>query len=105
MKLRETWNESFSEAAEIQERARIFLEQKDILDNADNLLQHYKEDGRAASITDLLLGLILMRYKTNLFLLTKNTTDFPTNIFTLATYVNLVYRKGIHTYGVYQYRQ
>jgi len=77
---------------------------KDILDNADKLLQLYKEDGKSLSITDLLLGATLMHYKTNLFLLTKNTTDFPTNIFTLVTYVNLLYRKGIHTYGVYQYK-
>lgn len=76
--------------------------QKDILDNADKLLQLYKEDGKAISITDLLLGATLMHYKTNLSLITKNTTDFPTNIFTLVTYINLLHRKGIHTYGVYQ---
>jgi predicted nucleic acid-binding protein len=77
--------------------------QKDILDNADKLLQLYKEDGKSLSITDLLLGATLMHYKTNLFLLTKNTTDFPSNIFTLSTHINLLYRKGLHVYGVYQY--
>lgn len=97
--------QKYKEKEELLERiVDVYLPiQKDILDNVDKLLQLYKEDGKAISITDLLLGATLMDYKTSLFLLTKNTTDFPTNIFTLATYVNLLYRKGLQTYGVYQY--
>ena len=76
---------------------------KNIFDNAYKLLQLYKEDGKPLSITDLLLGAALINYQTNLFLLTKNTTDFPSNIFTLSTHINLLYRKGLHVYGVYQY--
>lgn len=66
-----------------------------------NLIQAYKEDGKSLSVTDLFLGATLMQYKRNLFLLTKNTTDFPTNIFNLASYMNISYTKGLHSYGVY----
>lgn len=65
------------------------------------LVQKYREEGKNISVTDLLLGAILMQYKNSLFLLTKNTTDFPTDIFNLASYVNVSYRKGLHVYGIY----
>lgn len=76
---------------------------KEIFDNVRNLLALYKEDGKSASITDLLLGGMLVQYPDNLFLLTKNTTDFPTNIFNLVTYLNLLHRKSIQSYGVYNF--
>ncbi|MDO8658727.1 MAG: type II toxin-antitoxin system VapC family toxin [Candidatus Levybacteria bacterium] len=73
----------------------------DTLLNLYQLVRLYKEDGKSLSITDLLLGATLMQYKKGLFLLTKNTTDFPTNIFNLKSYINISYTKGLHTYGVY----
>lgn len=69
--------------------------------NVYKLIQMYKADGKSLSVTDLLLGATLMQYKKNLFLLTKNTTDFPTNIFNLVSYMNISYIKGLHSYGVY----
>lgn len=69
--------------------------------NLYKLIQMYKEDGKSLSVTDLFLGATLMQYKGSLFLLTKNTTDFPTNIFNLESYINISYTKGLHTYGVY----
>lgn len=71
--------------------------------NLYKLIQMYKENGKSLSVTDLFLGATLMQYKRNLFLLTKNTTDFPTNIFTLESYINISYTKGLHTYGVYSF--
>ena len=65
------------------------------------LIQKYREEGKSLSVTDLFLGATLMQYKGSLFLLTKNTTDFPTNIFNLKSYVNISYTKGLHVYGVY----
>lgn len=76
---------------------------KDTVDNIKNLLSLYKEDGKAVSITDLMLGGTLMQYKRKLLLLTKNIVDFPTNIFNLETYLNLIHRKAIQSYGVYSY--
>ncbi len=73
-----------------------------VFDNVYELIRAYKEDGKSLSVTDLLLGAILMQYKRNLFLLTKNTTEFPTGIFILATYFNISYTKGLHSYGVYR---
>lgn len=69
--------------------------------NLYKLVQMYKEDGKNASVTDLFLGATLMQYKRSLFLLTKNTTDFPTNIFNLESHINISYTKGLHAYGVY----
>lgn len=69
--------------------------------NLYKLIQMYKEDGKSLSVTDLFLGATLMQYKGSLFLLTKNTTDFPTNIFNLESYINISYTRGLHTYGVY----
>lgn len=76
---------------------------KEVFDNIETLLRLYKEEGKGVSVVDLLLGGILVQYPKNLFLLTKNTTDFPTNIFNLATYLNLLHRKAIQSYGVYNY--
>lgn len=73
----------------------------DTLLNLYKLVEVYKEDGKSLSVTDLFLGVILTQYKNNLFLMTKNTTDFPTNIFNLFSYLNISYRKGLHTYGIY----
>lgn len=75
----------------------------EIFDNIHNLLDLYKEEGKGVSMVDLLLGGMLVQYKPNLFLLTKNTTDFPTNIFNLTTHLNLLHRKSIQSYGVYNY--
>lgn len=74
-----------------------------ILSSLYKLIQVYKENGKSLSVTDLFLGAILMQYKRSLFLLTKNTTDFPTNIFNLASYINISYTKGLHSYGVYNF--
>lgn len=70
----------------------------------NQLIKLYKEDGKGLSITDLMLGGMLMQYPGKLFLLTKNTTEFPTNIFTLNTHINLLHRKGIHSYRIYSYK-
>lgn len=44
-----------------------------------------------------------MKYRKNLFLLTRNTNDFQQNIFEVKSIVNVTYQKGIHSYGIYQY--
>ncbi len=75
----------------------------DINENVYTLIKQYKLDGKASSITDLYLGAYLMKYKKNLFLLSKNTTDFPQNIFEAKSIINVTYIKGIHSYGIYQY--
>lgn len=75
----------------------------DIFDNLRRLVELYKEEGKAVSLTDLLLGSTLLRYEKGLYLLTKNTTDFPTNIFNLVTHLNLIHRRSIQSYGIYNY--
>lgn len=75
----------------------------DEFDNIYMLIDLYREEGKGVSIVDLLLGEMLIQYQQNLFLLTKNTTDFPTNIFNLATHLNLIHRRSIQSYGVYNY--
>ncbi len=74
----------------------------DIYKNAYELIKKYEMNGKALSETDLFLGATLMKFKKNIYLLTKNTTDFPLNIFELHSVVNTIYSKGIHSYGLYQ---
>lgn len=81
-------------------------EDRKIFSYAFKLVELYKEEGKGVSMTDFILGATLMYYhRNNLFLLTKNPSDFPTNIFTLKTYLNLFHRKAIHSYGVYSFEE
>lgn len=70
-----------------------------------SLIKSYGEDGKAPQMTDLVLGAFLMQFKKNIFLMTKDTTDFIQSIFDLPHIINVPHHKGIHTYGIYQYSQ
>lgn len=76
----------------------------EITKNLYQLIQKMREDAKSASITDLIIGSVLMHHKTNLYLMTKNSHDFPTNIFTLESIINLSKRRTIQAYGVYLYK-
>lgn len=78
---------------------------KDIWDESLNLLKSYKEDGKAASVADLLLAGTIAKFSRTIFLITKNLNDFPTNIFTLETHFSLVHRKGLHSYGILSFEK
>ncbi|MCL5970146.1 MAG: hypothetical protein M1450_01420 [Patescibacteria group bacterium] len=68
-----------------------------------DLIEDYGIDGTSLSITDLTLGATLMQYKENIYLMTRDTTDFIQKIFHLVFVINAPHPKGIFTYGVYQY--
>ena len=70
-------------------------------DNVFELIKKYQEQGKSLSITDLLLGATLLKYPKRLLLMTKNTTEFPLNIFELKTYLLLSHNKGLQSYGFY----
>lgn len=72
--------------------------------NSHKLILSYNEEGRGVSITDFLLGGMIMNSHGKLLLMSKNTTDFPTNIFKLETFINLIRRKSIQSYGIYSYQ-
>ena len=78
---------------------------EEICDEAIDLITKYKEEGKAVSITDYILGAYLKKYSGSVYLLTKNISDFPCNIFTLQTYFNIFHRRAIHNYGVYGYNK
>lgn len=78
---------------------------QDILDYIYELILMYKEDGKGVSFPDFLLGATLMKYKSSLFIMTKDSSDFPLNIFELASYVNVIKRKSIHCYGIYSLKE
>jgi predicted nucleic acid-binding protein len=67
------------------------------------LIKQYEIDGTALDITDFILGAFLIQYSPNLCLMTRDTTDFRQNIFSLPHIVNIPHNKGIFTYGIYQY--
>ncbi len=69
------------------------------------LINIYGIDGTALSITDLMLGVILMQYKDNICLMTRDTSDFLQSIFELPFIINATHAKGIFTYGIYQYNK
>ena len=72
---------------------------------AYNLITLYGIDGASVNITDIFLGAILMQYKKNICLITRDTSDFMPKIFDLLFIINVPHGKGIFTYGVYQYRK
>ncbi len=76
---------------------------KDTYENIYTLIQKFGIDGKGIDMTDLILGGVLMQYPDNLFLFTKNTRDFPTNIYKFISVFNLPQTKSIQTYGVYTY--
>lgn len=75
---------------------------QDILQNTSKLAEIYKEDGKKVSITDFLLGAVLMKYP-SILLMTCNTTDFPTNIFEIKTFLTFIRRKAIETCALYSF--
>ncbi len=76
---------------------------KEVFELAKKLAEDYQEEGKSVSITDFLLGASLAHYPKNLLLISKNTNDFPTDIFHLKSHINLIKRKSIQSYGVYTY--
>lgn len=70
-----------------------------------DLIKEYGIDGSSLGITDLFLGSMLMQYRKSIFLMTRDTTDFMQNIFNLKFIINAPHKKGIFTYGIYQYSQ
>lgn len=77
---------------------------KDLLDEVMKLLREYKIESKDISITDLYLGGMLVKYKNNICLLTKDLADFPESIFERTSYVTLLENKSIRNYGVYCYK-
>ncbi|HET7099281.1 MAG TPA: hypothetical protein VFI61_03555 [Patescibacteria group bacterium] len=75
-----------------------------IYSNVHGLIKEYGIEGTAVNITDLFLGAMLMQYKPNIFLITRDTTDFIQRIFDLSSIINVPHAKGIFTYGIYQYK-
>ncbi|KKS98253.1 MAG: hypothetical protein UV73_C0003G0195 [Candidatus Gottesmanbacteria bacterium GW2011_GWA2_43_14] len=70
---------------------------------AYELIKMYGINGSGVHITDLILGAILMQYEKNIYLITRDTSDFILSIFKLPFIVNATYNKGIYSYGIYQY--
>ena len=70
--------------------------------NVYKLVKDYRIQGKTIAMADLYLGANLMRYNTTLYLLTRNTNDFPLRLFDLDYVINYPLDKGIFTYGVYK---
>ncbi|MDP3724412.1 MAG: type II toxin-antitoxin system VapC family toxin [bacterium] len=76
---------------------------KEIFRHIQVLISRYGQEGKEVSLTDFLLGGALMKYTKGTFLVTRDIRDFPTNIFTRATYFYVAQRRSIQFYGLYQY--
>lgn len=75
--------------------------QPDFTEDVLTILNKLGIESKASSLTDLVLGANLLRYKTGLFLLTKDLSDFPTNVFERITYITVLKPKTIQSFGVY----
>lgn len=60
--------------------------------------------GAKANYVDILLGSLLIKYP-QLRLLTKNITDFPSNVYTMEGFVTMIYESSILNYGLYKYHK
>lgn len=67
------------------------------------LIKLYKAGGGSVELVDYHLGANLMKYKHNLFLMTRNSKDFPQDIFSLESTISFASSKTIFTYGIYTY--
>lgn len=76
---------------------------KIVVNHTIELLKRYKIEAKDISIADLLLGGMIVKYSGKMFLMTKDIKDFPTNIYSLETHLNIVRRKSIHNYGIYRF--
>ncbi|MFZ5932558.1 MAG: type II toxin-antitoxin system VapC family toxin [Patescibacteria group bacterium] len=68
-----------------------------------DLIEEYKQYMEGVSIVDLVLGCLLRRYKSRLYLLTRDHGDFPTTIFDRKRIFNINGIRDIKTYAVYSY--
>ena len=76
---------------------------KSAVNNTYELLKRYKIEAKDISIVDLLLGGMLVKYKGKILLMTKDIKDFPTNIYELKTFLNIVRSKSIHNFGIFSF--
>ena len=76
---------------------------KDDRKRVEELVKLLGSDGGNIEIVDYYLAANLLRYRKNLFLMTRNTKDFPQNIFLLSSTISFSSLKTIFTYGIYSY--
>ncbi len=69
------------------------------------LIERYKGFGKRVSLTDYILGALLMQYGENIFLLTKNPRDFPPSVFCCETHFVIKMNRALQIYGVYVYEK
>lgn len=70
---------------------------------AIELTREYLSEGKGISTTDFLLASTLVNYPNKLFLMTRNTNDFSSDIFELANCFNIIHKRGIFAYGLYKF--
>lgn len=75
------------------------------LKNFEKLIKMYGEFGKGVELVDFTLGALLMDYPEKLFLFTKNTTDFHTDVFDLVSVVSFPNKKSLATFGIYTFSE
>ncbi len=86
-------------------RYTLPLEQQS-LENALKLSVAYGTDGKDVSLTDFLLAGVLMKYQASqTFLMSPDISAFPTDIFDLRHVFQIVKKRQILNFGIYQFSQ
>lgn len=75
----------------------------DVQEYIEILIRKYGIESKDLSEADLNLGGSLARYGKNIFLLTRDLSDFPTTIFSRVSFLNVSFSKGVFVYGLYSY--
>lgn len=68
------------------------------------LVENYGQIGKSISITDFILA-AQTKAHSDLYLVTKNPSDFPSSIFSVKTYFLLQLERGLQVYGIYCFEQ
>ena len=85
----------------VESIVEAILPDVNLQENVETLIKKYGIESKDLSMTDLYLGATLVKYGKRICLLTRDLTDFPTNIFKRTTFLNVTHTKGIFTFGVY----
>jgi len=77
-----------------------------IIENAFLLVQAYRDKGKDVSATDFLLGATLMKYKhSNMFLFTKDHSDFINTLFDRTFYFITEHEYSVQVYAFYKFSE
>lgn len=78
---------------------------KDLDEWVEKVKRVYRKDGRNVDITDMFMGALLLKYKSDMLVMSKNHKHFLTEIFDIQTFIPLLGKNEVQTYCFYKYSE